>query len=41
VFAGYVVTRPSVTFFEDGQIEKRGLRANTLLVSAGVAYKLF
>ena len=41
VSAGYVVTRPSVTFFEEGQIEKRGLRANTLLVSAGVAYKLF
>jgi len=41
VFVGYVVTRPSVTFFEDGQIEKRGQRANTLLVSAGVAYKLF
>jgi hypothetical protein len=40
-FAGYVVTRPAVTFFEDGQIVKRTQRADTLLVSAGVAYKLF
>jgi BON domain len=41
VFAGYVVTRPTVTFFEDGRIEKRDQRADTLLVSTGVAYKLF
>jgi hypothetical protein len=41
VFAGYVITNPTVTFFEDGRIEKRDQRANTLLVSTGVAYKLF
>jgi hypothetical protein len=40
-FAGYVVTRPLVTFLEDGQIVKRTQRADTLLVSAGMAYKLF
>jgi hypothetical protein len=41
VFAGYVVTRPAVTFFEDGRIQKRDQRADTLLVSTGLAYKLF
>jgi hypothetical protein len=41
VSAGYVVARPSVTFLQDGRIEKRDQRADTLLVSAGVAYKLF
>jgi hypothetical protein len=41
VFAGYVLTRPTVAFFEDGQIVKRDQRADTLLVSTGLAYKLF
>ena len=41
VFAGYVITRPTVAFFEDGQIVKRDQRADTLLVSTGLAYKLF
>jgi hypothetical protein len=41
VGAGYVVTRPSVTFLDEGRIVKRDQRADTLLVSAGVAYKLF
>jgi hypothetical protein len=41
VFAGYVITRPTVAYFEDGQIAKRDQRADTLLVSTGLAYKLF
>ena len=40
-FLGYVVTRPSVAYLENGQIDTRRLHADTLLLTAGVAYKLF
>jgi hypothetical protein len=41
VFAGYVVARPSVTYLLDAQLETRRLRADTVVVSAGLAYKVF
>ena len=41
VFVGYLVVRPSVMWLEDGRITKRSLRADTVVVSTGVAYKLF
>ena len=40
-FLGYVKTRPSVWYLEDGHLDKRSLRADALLVGVGVAYKLF
>lgn len=40
-FAGYVFTRPDITYFEDGQLVKRRLRADAALVSTGLAFKLF
>ena len=41
VSAGYLITRPRTTFFEDGRLTARTLRADTSLVSVGLAYKLF
>lgn len=41
VFAGYLVTRPRVTFLEDGRLERRAVRGDTAVVRVGVAYKLF
>jgi hypothetical protein len=41
LFTGYLVTRPRITMVEGGLILERRLRADTLLVSAGVAYKIF
>jgi len=40
-FVGYLVTRPRVTFLEAGRFETRTVPADALLVSAGLAYKLF
>lgn len=40
-FAGYLVTRPGVAWLEDGRLVHRRLRADTVVVSAGFAYKLF
>jgi hypothetical protein len=39
--AGYVITRPRLTVIDDGQIVRRRLVADTLIVRAGVAYKIF
>lgn len=41
VFSGYVITRPQMTFLENGQFERRAVRADTAVYSVGVAYKLF
>jgi hypothetical protein len=41
LFTGYLVTRPRVTVVESGQTVELTLRADTLMVSAGVAYKVF
>jgi len=39
--AGYVITRPRLTVIDDGQVVRRRLVADTLIVRAGVAYKIF
>lgn len=41
VSAGYLVTRPTLTWLEDGQVTTRTLRADTTMISTGVVYKLF
>jgi hypothetical protein len=41
VFTGYLVTRPRVTMLDAGEPIERTLRADTLMVSAGVAFKVF
>lgn len=41
VFAGYIMTRPTVTWLVDGAFEDRALRTDTVLVSTGVAWKVF
>jgi hypothetical protein len=41
VSAGYVVTRPLLTVVSDGNVIRRRLRADTLVIRAGVAYKVF
>ena len=38
---GYVITRLQLTVLEDGRLEKRPVRGDTTIVSAGIAYKLF
>lgn len=38
---GYVVTRPGVTFLDNGRLDKRSLRGDTAILNFGVAYKLF
>lgn len=40
-FAGHLVTRPRISLLENGAIRRRTLRADTTLLRAGVAYKLF
>ncbi|HUF48466.1 MAG TPA: BON domain-containing protein [Vicinamibacterales bacterium] len=39
--AGYVITRPRLTVFEDGQVIERRLTADTLVLRAGIVYKVF
>ena len=41
VFAGYLITRPRATFFEEGRIDTRTVRADAGLVRVGLVYKLF
>jgi hypothetical protein len=41
VFAGYLITRPRATFFEEGRIDTRTVRADSALVRVGLVYKLF
>jgi hypothetical protein len=41
VFAGYVLTRPRVTFLEQGRLDTRTVRADTGALRAGLVYKLF
>jgi hypothetical protein len=41
LFTGYLVTRPRMTLVEAGEIVDRRVRADSLVVSAGVAYKVF
>jgi hypothetical protein len=41
VFTGYVITRPRMTFLEDGQFARRTVRADTAVVNLGMAYKVF
>lgn len=41
VSAVYLIVRPTVTWLEDGRVTTRPLRADTILVSTGVAYKIF
>ena len=41
VFAGYVMTRPQVTYLERDEFTKRALRADTGVFSVGLAYKVF
>ena len=40
-FVGYLMIRPRVTFLEAGRFESRTVRADVVLVSAGIAYKFF
>ena len=41
VFGGYLITRPQVTFLEDGRLAKHPLRADTGVINIGLAYKVF
>lgn len=41
VFSGYVITRPHMTFLDDGQFTRRSVRADAAVLSVGLAYKLF
>jgi hypothetical protein len=41
VFGGYLVTRPEVTVLDQGETLTRRLRADTVLITAGMAYKIF
>lgn len=41
VSTGYVITRPQMTFLEDGRFAKRAIRADTAIFNVGMAYKLF
>jgi len=40
-FVGYLTTRPSVTFLEAGRFDTRTMPVDVMLVSTGLAYKLF
>jgi len=40
-FVGYLWTRPRLTMLEDGLVSRRTFRADALVLSVGVAYKLF
>ena len=41
VFAGYLFTRPRVTFASDASIATERVSASSVVVSAGVAYWIF
>jgi len=41
VFTGYLITRPDLTVLEDGVMVTRRLRADAVLVSMGLVYRLF
>jgi len=41
VFAGYLITRPGLTFLEGGQFVRRSVRADAAVRSVGMAWKLF
>jgi hyperosmotically inducible protein len=41
VFAGYLITRPGMTFLESGQFVRRSVRADATLLTVGLAWKLF
>jgi hyperosmotically inducible protein len=41
VFAGYLITRPGMTFLERGQFVRRSVRADATLLTVGLAWKLF
>jgi hypothetical protein len=41
VFAGYLITRPGMTFLEGGQFVRRSVRADAALLTVGLAWKLF
>jgi hypothetical protein len=41
VSVGHVMTRLRLTVLEDGQLEKRSMRGDTTVVSAGMVYRLF
>ena len=41
VFTGYVMTRPQVTFLENGQFVSRPVRADAAVLNVGLAYKVF
>ena len=41
VSVGHVITRLRLTVLEDGQLEKRSMRGDTTVVSAGMVYRLF
>lgn len=40
-FTGYLITRPGMTFLEDGQFVRRAVRADATVFSVGLAWKLF
>lgn len=41
VFSGYLFTRPQMTFLDQGQFTRRAVRADTAVLSIGLAYKVF
>jgi hypothetical protein len=41
IAASYLMTRPRVRVLADGEIRTRSLRADALLINAGLVYKLF
>jgi hypothetical protein len=41
IAASYLMTRPRVRVLADGEIQTRSLRADALLINAGIVYKLF
>jgi hyperosmotically inducible periplasmic protein len=41
VFTGYVITRPQMTFLEEGQFARRTVRADTAVLNVGMVYKVF
>lgn len=41
LFGGYLFTRPKVTFVSDTSVETHRMRANSVVISVGVAYWIF
>jgi hypothetical protein len=41
ISAGYVLTRLELTVLDNGQLSKRDVSGNTMVVRAGLVYKLF